>query len=70
MDPKWYISIERRGFTPARMEYNCYAKATREYNQFNLLDDSEASKSDGRVWLCRIDGGALKVNYFTLNQGN
>lgn len=66
METKWYISIERHGFTPARMDYTEYSQAKKDYKQFNLLKDEEKSIADGRVWLCRKDGTALHVNYFSL----
>ena len=63
---KWFISIERKGFSPAKAKFSEYEKAKREYDQYNLLEDIKSAEADGRIWLCREDGTVLRVNYFSL----
>jgi len=59
----WYIQEETlTGRKRRRFNFTDYRSASAAYGQYQIVDDFDHLNAHGRVWLCREDGTALKVN--------
>lgn len=60
----WYVQVEDlRGNQVSRLDFDHYPNAVEAFNRLNRVSDQEQLSAEGRAWLCRGDGLALRVEY-------